>query len=65
MSTARAACDRRAAISEEEAELILRTRIDGADLHALADAAGRAYHTVKVRPLRAEKRLLLSSATRL
>jgi DNA-directed RNA polymerase specialized sigma24 family protein len=48
-----------AAISEEEAELILRTRIDGADLHALADEAGLAYHTVKVRRLRAEKRLLL------
>ncbi|MHB8695582.1 MAG: sigma-70 RNA polymerase sigma factor region 4 domain-containing protein [Solirubrobacteraceae bacterium] len=48
-----------AAISEEEAELILRTRIDGADLHALADEVGLAYHTVKVRRLRAEKRLLL------
>jgi DNA-directed RNA polymerase specialized sigma24 family protein len=48
-----------AAISEEEAELILRTRIDGTDLHVLADAAGLAYHTVKVRRLRAEKRLLL------
>ena len=48
-----------AAISEEEAELILRTRIDGVDLHALAEEAGLAYHTVQVRRLRAEKRLLL------
>jgi DNA-directed RNA polymerase specialized sigma24 family protein len=48
-----------AAISEQEADLILRTRIDGVDLHALADEAGLAYHTVKVRRLRAEKRLLL------
>ena len=48
-----------AAISEEEAELILRTRIDGADLRALADEAGLAYNTLVVRRLRAERRLLL------
>jgi DNA-directed RNA polymerase specialized sigma24 family protein len=48
-----------AAITHDEAELILRTRIDGADLHALADEAGLAYHTLTVRRLRAEKRLLL------
>jgi len=48
-----------AAITHDEAELILRTRIDGRNLHALADEAGLAYHTVKVRRLRAEKRLLL------
>jgi hypothetical protein len=48
-----------AAISAEEAELILRTRVDGADLHALAAEARVAYHTLKVRRLRAEKRLLL------
>jgi DNA-directed RNA polymerase specialized sigma24 family protein len=48
-----------AAISSEEAELILRTRIDGSDLHELADEIGVAYHTLKVRRLRAEKRLLL------
>jgi DNA-directed RNA polymerase specialized sigma24 family protein len=48
-----------AAISADEAELILRTRIDHVDLHSLADEAGLAYHTVKVRRLRAEKRLLL------
>jgi hypothetical protein len=48
-----------AAISAEEAELIMRTRVDGADLHALARERGLAYHTLKVRRLRAEKRLLL------
>lgn len=48
-----------AAISEDEAELILRTRIDGSDMHALASKAGIAYHAMKVRRLRAEKRLLL------
>ena len=47
------------AITAEEANLILRTRIDGTDLRALADASGIAYHTLKVRRLRAEKRLLL------
>ena len=47
------------AISPEEADLILRTRIDGHDLHALARERGLAYHTLKVRRLRAEKRLLL------
>jgi len=48
-----------AAISGEDADLILRSRIDGADLHALAAEVGVAYHTLKVRRLRAEKRLLL------
>jgi hypothetical protein len=47
------------AITAEEANLILRTRIDGIDLRALADASKVAYHTLKVRRLRAEKRLLL------
>lgn len=47
------------AITAEEANLILRTRIDGEDLRALADAQEVAYHTLKVRRLRAEKRLLL------
>jgi DNA-directed RNA polymerase specialized sigma24 family protein len=48
-----------AAISADEAELIVQTRIDGVDLHALADMAGLAYNTLVVRRLRAEKRLLL------
>ncbi len=48
-----------AAISGEEAELILRTRIDGADLHTVADEIGLAYNSLVVRRLRAEKRLLL------
>jgi hypothetical protein len=47
------------AISAEEAELILRTRIDGEDLHAVAAEQSLAYHTLTVRRLRAEKRLLL------
>jgi hypothetical protein len=48
-----------AAISEEEAELILRTRIDGADMNALARESGISYHALNTRRLRAEKRLLL------
>jgi DNA-directed RNA polymerase specialized sigma24 family protein len=48
-----------AAISDEEAELILRTRVDGIDLNSLAVETGVAYHTLNVRRLRAEKRLLL------
>lgn len=47
------------AISSEEAELIARTRIDGAALHDLAATAGVAYHTLNVRRIRAERRLLL------
>jgi DNA-directed RNA polymerase specialized sigma24 family protein len=47
------------ALTAEEAELILRTRIDGADLHALAREAGLPYNTLVVRRLRAERRLLL------
>lgn len=48
-----------AAIRADEAQLILHTRIDGAELHTLAAAAGIAYHTLLVRRLRAEKRLLV------
>ena len=48
-----------AAISEEEAELILRTRIDRTDVRLLADEAGLPYNTLVVRRLRAERRLLL------
>jgi hypothetical protein len=47
------------AISREEAELIARTRIDGVALHELAAAASVAYHTLNVRRIRAERRLLL------
>jgi DNA-directed RNA polymerase specialized sigma24 family protein len=47
------------ALAEEEAELILRTRIDGISLARLAAEAGLAYHTLNVRRLRAERRLLL------
>jgi hypothetical protein len=47
------------AITREEADLILRTRIDGGDLRARAGEIGVAYHALKVRRLRAEKRLLL------
>ena len=47
-----------AAISEEEAELIVRTRIDDADLGALAREQGLSYHALNTRRLRAEKRLL-------
>ena len=53
-----------AAISEEEAELILRTRIDGADLHALADEVGLAYHTVNVRRFAPRSGCCSSSVTR-
>lgn len=48
-----------AAISNEEAELILETRIDGADIAQLAASRGLAYNTLVVRRLRAERRLLL------
>jgi DNA-directed RNA polymerase specialized sigma24 family protein len=47
------------AISEDEAELILRTRVDRADLRVLADETGVPYNTLVVRRLRAERRLLL------
>ena len=47
------------AIGKDEAELILRTRVDGADLRTLAAEAGVTYHALNTRRLRAEKRLLL------
>ena len=46
-------------ISADEAELILRTRIDEVPLRQLAAEQGVAYHTLNVRRLRAERRLLL------
>ncbi len=50
---------RATAISSEEAELILRTRIDGAEMGAVARESGVSYHALNTRRLRAEKRLLL------
>lgn len=47
------------AITEDEAELIARTRIDGAPLAVLAAEARVPYHTLNVRRIRAERRLLL------
>lgn len=47
------------AISADEAELILSTRVDGSDLQELAVEAGVSYHALNTRRLRAEKRLLL------
>lgn len=47
------------AVSGEDAELILLTRIDGFRLVDLADAKGVAYNTLKVRRQRAERRLLV------
>jgi hypothetical protein len=47
------------AISADEAELILTTRIDEVPLRQLAAEQNVAYHTLNVRRLRAEKRLLL------
>lgn len=45
------------AITDSEAELIAATRIDGADLRAVAKRDAVPYHTVNVRRLRAERRL--------
>ena len=47
------------AITAGEAELILCTRIDGAELAALADAQGVSYNAIRVRRQRAERRLLV------
>jgi len=47
------------ALSADEAELILLTRIDGFRLVDLAVEQGLAYNTLKVRRQRAERRLLL------
>ena len=47
------------AITAKEAELIAATRIDGADMHKLAQEERVPYHTLKVRRLRAERRLVL------
>jgi hypothetical protein len=47
------------AISADDADLILQTRIDEVPLRQLAAQSRVAYHTLNVRRLRAEKRLLL------
>ena len=47
------------AVSGQEAELILASRIDGVELSDLADTAGISYNAMKVRRQRAERRLLL------
>lgn len=54
-------CDavRACAISSEEAEIILSSRIDGVPLADLARSAGVSYNTMKLRRQRAERRLLL------
>lgn len=48
-----------AAVTAEEAELILASRIDGVQLSDLASAAGVSYNTIKLRRQRAERRLLV------
>jgi hypothetical protein len=50
---------RAGAITAVEAELILRTRIDGVSLVALARSDGASYDALRVRRRRAERRLLL------
>lgn len=47
------------AINSEEAELILRSRIDRIDLRLIAEELQLPYNTLVVRRLRAERRLLL------
>jgi len=50
---------RAGAITAAEAELILRTRIDGVSLTSLARSQGASYDALRVRRRRAERRLLL------
>jgi DNA-directed RNA polymerase specialized sigma24 family protein len=50
---------RAGAVSAEEAEVILCSRIDGVELAELAHAAGVSYGAMKMRRQRAERRLLL------
>lgn len=50
---------RAGAVTAEEAELILRTRIDGVSLTAFAGSEGVSYDALRVRRRRAERRLLL------
>jgi DNA-directed RNA polymerase specialized sigma24 family protein len=50
---------RAGAVTVQEAELILCSRIDGVELSELARTAGVSYNTMKLRRQRAERRLLL------
>jgi DNA-directed RNA polymerase specialized sigma24 family protein len=50
---------RAGAISAQEANAIVSSRIDGVELGDLARSAGVSYNTMKVRRQRAERRLLL------
>jgi DNA-directed RNA polymerase specialized sigma24 family protein len=50
---------RAGALSADEAETILASRIDGRDLADLARCAGVSYNAMKVRRQRAERRLLV------
>jgi DNA-directed RNA polymerase specialized sigma24 family protein len=50
---------RAGAVSADEAEAILGSRIDGIDLADLARCAGVSYNAMKVRRQRAERRLLV------
>lgn len=52
------------AISAKEAELIAQTRIDGTPLAEIAASEGVRYHTLNVRRIRAERRLLLFLGSR-
>lgn len=47
------------ALSADDADLILATRIDGRQLADMATATGVSYNTLKVRRQRAERRLLV------
>jgi DNA-directed RNA polymerase specialized sigma24 family protein len=50
---------RAGAVTSEEAEVILASRIDGLELAELARAAGVSYNAMKLRRQRAERRLLV------
>jgi hypothetical protein len=50
---------RAGAVSAQEAEMILSSRIDGVELAELARCADVSYNTMKLRRQRAERRLLL------
>lgn len=50
---------RAGAVTSSEADLILRTRIDGVRLTSLARAEGLTYDALRVRRRRAERRLLM------
>jgi DNA-directed RNA polymerase specialized sigma24 family protein len=50
---------RAGAVTRDEAELILFSRIDGVELSELARTASSSYNTMKLRRQRAERRLIL------